>query len=395
MQVEQIFSGIKVIELASVLAGPSVGQFFAELGANVIKIENPVTGGDVTRSWRLKEEDEDGVAAYFTSINWGKRSVSLDISKPDGLAILYRLIKKADIVVASYKPGDAEKLQVDYHSLRKVNPLVIYGRITGYGSANAKVGYDAIIQAEAGFMSMNGEPGGPPTKMPVALMDILAGHHLKEALLIQLIHKLKTGEGGEVSVSLIEAAVASLANQGANWLVAGKIPSRQGSAHPNIAPYGDIFVTKDSKQIILAVGTDKQFTNLCNALDVNHIGGDPSYHNNALRVKHRQSLYDHLQERVGQYTQQYLIERLNNLKVPVGAIHNVCEALQMPEVQDLLIYSDDIRGIRTFAANFGNERKRPHLLRPPRQGEHTHQVLKKELGLSASDIQLLAEKKVI
>ncbi|ELR71866.1 CAIB/BAIF family protein [Fulvivirga imtechensis AK7] len=395
MQDQQFFSGVKVIELASVLAGPSVGQFFAELGGDVVKIENPATGGDVTRSWKLKEETGDQLTAYFTSINWGKRSVSLDISKPEGLSILYRMVEKADIIIASYKPGDAKKLKVDYRSLCQINPNIIYGQITGYGTENVKVGYDAIIQAEAGFMSMNGEPGGAPTKMPVALMDILAGHHLKEGILLRLIHKLKTGEGGKVSVSLIESAVASLANQGANWLVAGKVPSRQGSAHPNIAPYGDIFVTKDSKQIILAVGTDRQFVNLCKVLEMTAIANDLQYASNALRVKHRQPLYDLLQGRICRYNQQYLIDELNALKVPVGAIHEVPEALQMPEVQHLLMTGGGVRGVRTFVAHFADEERKSGILPPPRYGEHTQQVLMAELGLSASDIQRLSENKVV
>nr|HPH47267.1 CoA transferase [Chryseolinea sp.] len=185
---------IKVIELASVLAGPSVGQFFAELGADVIKIENLKTRGDVTRSWKGSGEQTDERSAYFCSVNWGKRSLAVDLTKKEGREIIHKLVTQADIVIASYKPGDAEKLEMDYNSLSKLNPKLIYGQITGYGSDNPRVGYDAIIQAEAGFMQMNGEQGGASLKMPVALIDVLAGHHLKEGVLLAMIQLVKTGK---------------------------------------------------------------------------------------------------------------------------------------------------------------------------------------------------------
>lgn len=222
-----IFQNLRVIELANVLAGPSVGQFFAELGAEVIKIENPKTKGDVTRSWKLKSEDsESSISAYFSAANSGKKSIALDLWNQEDLSILYKLIDKSDIVIASYKAGDAEKLRVDYESLKAINPKIIYGQITGYGDEDERVGYDAIIQAESGFMSMNGEQGGSSLKMPVALVDVLAAHHLKEAILLAYINLLKNNEGSKVSVSLFESAIASLANQATNYLIAGHNPQK-------------------------------------------------------------------------------------------------------------------------------------------------------------------------
>lgn len=396
MQSRELFSGIRVIELASVLAGPSVGQFFAELGAEVIKIENPGTRGDVTRTWKLKDEADGDVSAYFSSINWGKRSIGLDISKKQGLEILYQLVAKSDIVIASYKPGDAEKLGVDYGSLKNVNEGLLYGKITGYGDDNPKVGYDAIIQAEAGFMSMNGDPDGKPVKMPVALMDILAGHHLKEALLLAYINKLKTGKGSEVSVSLIEAAVASLANQGANWLVAGKVPSRQGSSHPNIAPYGDIFTSKDQREIIVAVGTDRQFINLCNCLGMNDLCVSEMYKNNAGRVRNRHTLFALLQAAISQRESVDLLNELNRLRVPVGVVQNVSEAVQMEEVKSLTFTNQTISGIATFAAHFNNEmRTNPHLSPPPHFSAHTHKILSSELAMTEVEIRELQRLAII
>jgi crotonobetainyl-CoA:carnitine CoA-transferase CaiB-like acyl-CoA transferase len=176
-----MLEGLKVLELASVLAGPGVGQFFAELGAEVIKVENVRTGGDVTRSWKLASENEgEDRSAYFCSVNWGKKSLAIDLTSDYGKEVVKQLAVKADIIIASYKPGDAEKLGVAYSQLKKINPKLIYGQITGYGSDNPNVGYDAVIQAESGFMDMNGEVGGDPLKMPVALIDVLAGHQLKE-----------------------------------------------------------------------------------------------------------------------------------------------------------------------------------------------------------------------
>lgn len=220
--------GIKVLELASVLAGPGVGQFFAELGANVIKVENLRTGGDVTRTWKAAGEPTDDRSAYFCAVNWGKRSIALDLSKKEGQKIVHELARQADIVIASYKPGDPEKLGVDYKSLSSVNNGLIYGQITGYGAENPKVGYDAIVQAESGFMYMNGEPGGRSLKMPVALVDVLAGHHLKEGLLLAMLQRQQTGAGRLVEVSLIQAAISSLANQATNWLVGKKILESTG-----------------------------------------------------------------------------------------------------------------------------------------------------------------------
>ena len=263
-----MFHELKVLELASVLAGPSVGQFFAELGAEVIKVENIHTGGDVTRTWKVKNEETDDRSSYFCSVNWGKKSIAVDLNRKEGKAIIYKLVEKSDIVIASYKSGDAEKLGVDYKTLSSLNPHLIYGQISGFGSSNPRVGYDAVIQAEAGFMFLNGEPDGPSLKMPVALMDILAAHHLKEGILLALLRKNQTGKGDFLEVSLLQAAVSSLANQATNWLVAGVTPQKQGSAHPNIAPYGDIFRTLDGHEILLAIGSDRQFNSLCKILNL-------------------------------------------------------------------------------------------------------------------------------
>jgi crotonobetainyl-CoA:carnitine CoA-transferase CaiB-like acyl-CoA transferase len=375
-----MFHELKVLELASVLAGPSVGQFFAELGADVIKIENLKTGGDVTRTWKGKNELTDDRSAYFCSVNWGKRSVAIDLETPEGRNIVHHLAQQSDVVIASYKPGDAEKLNVDYKTLSASNKKLVYGQVTGYGSANKRVGYDAIIQAEAGFMYMNGEPGGPSLKMPVALIDVLAAHHLKEAILLALLNRERTGEGAFVEVSLIAAAISSLVNQATNWLIAGALPEKQGSSHPNIAPYGDTFLTFDDKEVLLAVGSDRQFQDLCSILGLNHLSSDANFINNRARVVNRHVLNDFLQDKIGTIGSVEFISLCNEKNIPAGIIQNMQEVFNMTESSDVLLKAENLRGLRTFSSKGFFSSDAFPMLPPPHFGEHTVSVLK-ELGL--------------
>ena len=396
MQINEMFGGLRVLELASVLAGPSVGQFFAELGAEVVKIENLKTQGDITRSWKGKSELQEDISAYFSSVNWGKKSVALDLSLPAGQEIVHALAGQSDVVIASYKPGDARKLTVDYQSLAPLSPGLIYGQITGYGSENERVGYDAIIQAESGFMDMNGEAGGPPLKMPVALVDILAAHHLKEGLLLAMLKKHRTGEGELVEVSLIQAAVASLANQASNWLVAKHLPGRQGSSHPNIAPYGDYFVSRDGKKVLLAIGSDLQFQKLCKQLNMSDVALDPRFAINASRVKNREQLHRLIQGGISQVDSGELVSRCNALKIPVGVIQNVQEVFEMEEAKSILMHSDKCMGVRSYIGK--SNAKLPgvsHILPPPAFGQHTHRILHEKLAFSTEKLTLLQKSGVI
>jgi crotonobetainyl-CoA:carnitine CoA-transferase CaiB-like acyl-CoA transferase len=386
-------SELRVLELASVLAGPAAGQFFAELGATVIKVENARSLGDVTRSWKTAGENTDDRSAYFCSVNWGKQSIALDLKTEEARKIVRQLSLQSDIVIASYKSGDAEKLGVDYSELSKDHPGLIYGKITGYGPDNPRVGYDAIVQAEAGFMFLNGEPGGPSLKMPVALIDVIAAHHLKEGLLLALLEKARSGKGSLVEVSLIQAAVASLANQATNYLVANQLPQKQGSAHPNIAPYGEVFHTADGKEILLAVGTDNQFALLINILKISGISKELPLKTNVLRVQNRQLLRELIAPEIRKFEAAALLKELNDNKIPAGLIRNIQEALGMPEVHELLLQSGSIRGIRTFVASPASENFR--LLPPPHLGEHTHEILHRLLNFSPSDVQSLFQKRIV
>ncbi len=367
--------GLKVLELASVLAGPSVGQFFAELGAEVIKVENLSSGGDVTRTWKGRGEQTDDRSAYFCSVNWGKKSIALDLNTADERSIVLQLAKRSDIVIASYKPGDADKLGVAYHQLKALNPTLIYGQITGYGSDQERVGYDAVIQAESGFMELNGSAEGPPTKMPVALIDVLAAHHLKEGLLLALLKREKSGQGSLVEVSLIQSAISSLVNQASNWLVAHHIPKRQGSSHPNIAPYGDSFLTKDGKRVLLAIGSDRQFLDLMQVLGLKQLEKDVRFSSNPERVNNRPVLNKFLEKAIEQIESTSLMQSLHQKKIPAGLIQNIAEVFEIPKAQEILVGYDSLRGVRNFVARFNHELPTSTLLPPPHFGEHTREIV--------------------
>jgi crotonobetainyl-CoA:carnitine CoA-transferase CaiB-like acyl-CoA transferase len=394
MESEQPFAGLLVLELASVLAGPSVGQFFAELGATVLKIENTATQGDVTRRWKAASEDsETDISAYFSCANWGKRSVALNLKDPEALLQLYILVKRADIVIASYKPGDAEKLKVDYKTLSELNEKLIYGHITGYGPGNSRAGYDAVIQAESGLMFLNGQPESEPTKMPVAFVDLFAAHQLKEGLLTALYLRERMGQGRLVQISLIDAALTSLANQGTNYLVAGFNPQRNGSEHPNIVPYGTVFYTSDKKQIILAIGDDRQFKNLCEVVGEPEMAGDILFSKNAARVKNRIVLNEKLRQLILQFPQQEILDNLHEKYVPVGAVKNVMEALNSEEAEKLKLVSGQkdtqLQGLKTVAFQLENVISENRLLQPPHYGQHTREVLAQISGTGSETLEML------
>ncbi len=349
---EKPFSDLKVIELAGVLAGPSAGLFFAELGATVIKIENPKTGGDVTRSWKLKSEDKtDKTSAYFWSVNTGKEILFLDLSIDKDLQSFYELIKIADVLITNYKLGDDIKLKVDYNTIKQINPTFIYASINGFGSASPRTAYDLILQAESGFMFMNGEKNATPLKMPVALIDILAGHQLKEAILIALLNKYKTNKGSHITVSLFDTAIASLANQATNWLIAHHLPTAQGSLHPNIAPYGEIFTTKDNHQITFAIGSDKQFKHLCEILNLD-LFSHPEFENNQLRVTNRTDLFSKLNSNIQSKNFDAIFSECIKHDIPIGKIRNLKEVFDLPEAKAMLNSFSNIQSVQSISFKF-------------------------------------------
>lgn len=341
-----MFSNLIILDLSTVLAGPSVATFFAELGAKVIKIEN-TTIPDVTRSWKLPSEDKDSkISAYFSSVNYKKEYISLNLKDDKDYHDFLALIGKADILISNFKKGDEEKLNIQDDVLRNINPKLICGKINGFGSNSDRVAYDLILQAETGFMSMNGTAESGPVKMPVAFIDVLAGHHLKEGLLLALLEREKTGIAKTVTVSLYDAAVCSLVNQASNYLMSGQIPQRIGSLHPNIAPYGELFTSKEGDLITFAIGNDLHFLKLCTFLQLEKIAKDERFSSNSLRVKNRLVLQAILQEKIKNESSENILNTMLKENVPTGKIKNLEEVFRNSDAQNL-IREEEIEGINT------------------------------------------------
>lgn len=389
-----MFLNFKIIELASVLAGPSVGMFFAELGARVLKIENPKTNGDVTRSWKLKTEAKDNdVSAYFSSVNWGKKSIGIDFSNKAGQEIIFDLVKNADILISSFKPNDDKKFNLDYSTLSKINPRLIYAQITGFGLNSSKIGYDAIVQASTGFMFMNGEKGSIPTKMPVALIDVLTAHQLKEAVLLAIIKRLKTGKGSFVTTSLYKTGLASLVNQAANWLVGKKVPQRIGSEHPNIVPYGSVFETKDKKEIVLAIGNDRQFQNLCKILGNGDLAFKENFKTNFERVKNKEEIQKELTKLISNFKRDFLIRKLDKSQVPASGIFDLKEVFEIGLSKKMILRTEEILGVKSIA--FDGIETFKEISKPPKFNEHSIEILENDLGYSKDKIKFLVQKEII
>jgi crotonobetainyl-CoA:carnitine CoA-transferase CaiB-like acyl-CoA transferase len=339
---KDFFKGLKVVELAGVLAGPAVGTFFAELGAEVTKVENKKAGGDVTRGWRVSGESEESISAYYASVNFGKKVFMADLTEESDRSKLKNLIEDADIVISNYLPRVAQKFQLDYASVHKVNPKVIYLELKGYQNSN-KPAYDVVLQAETGWISMTGTDEENLAKLPVALIDVLAGHQLKEAALMALLHRERTGEGSHTICSLEEASLSALANQASNYLMAGKVAKPIGTAHPNIAPYGDSFKTRDGIRFVLAVGSEAHFSHLISVLNVEDLSSDPRFESNSARVENRASLIEALQMKIGEWKYSDLAEKLEQAGVPFGEIKKLDKVLESETAQSMIL-NDQIEG---------------------------------------------------
>ena len=395
----QLMKGMRVVELASVLAGPSTGQYLGELGADVIKIESTTGGGDVTRTWKLPSEDPtSSISAYYTSVNMGKKCISVNAKHKKGRELINKLIGQADVVITSYKPGDAKKLFMDYESLKAVNQKIVYASVTGYGEDTFRAGYDAVVQAESGFQYLNGYPDGQPTKIPVALMDVLSSHQLKQAILLALWNRERTGLGSHVSVSLIESAVSALTNQAASYLHCGVEPKRIGSDHPSICPYGTVFDTKTGSQVVLAIGSDKQYSELCRTLQIPVLD---DHKTNPQRVRNRESCKAHLIPAIKKYERSDLLSKLQAASVPAGAINTVGDVFTtIPEISNLVVRSSEgeYLGLRQSAASFPScesSDTSQTLTAAPTYSQNTRSTLTDVLGLNESEIDSLISDKVI
>lgn len=345
-----MLSELLVVELASVLAGPAVGQFFSELGAKVIKIENATSGGDVTRNWKVSGENpEKADSAYFKSINFGKTSQFLNLGEATDREQVYALVREADVVISNFPERTAAKLGMEPDRLMTMNPQLIFAQLDAFPPGQeGRPAYDIVLQAETGFLSMTGTKDGTICRMPVALIDILAAHQLKEGILLALWQREKNGVGAFIKTNLYDAALASLANQATNYLIANKVAKPLGSEHPNIAPYGDVFTTADGEKIVLAVGSDRQFTDLCALLGLENM--PESLATNSGRVANRSKLIELISPKIAAFGLEQLLLLCQSKKVPVGHVKNMAQVFETDAAQrQLLIYPDGERTVKTVA----------------------------------------------
>jgi crotonobetainyl-CoA:carnitine CoA-transferase CaiB-like acyl-CoA transferase len=321
----QFFKDIVVLELASVLAGPSVGRFFAECGARVIKVEHPL-GGDVTRSWKVVGET-DGISAYYASVNAGKEVIRLDLKNAADQLVLKDLILHSDILLSNFRDDSAKKLGLSLDELRVAYPNLIIGQVDAFNSESKRPAYDIVLQAEAGYLSMCGSKN-EPARLPVAFIDILAGHQLKEGILMAMLHKSKGNSGCIVRVNLLDVAIGSLMNQASNYLMANYLAKPMGTLHPNIAPYGECFGCADDKQLVLAIGNDSQFEKMVQLLGMIDLLKDTRFQNNAMRVQNRKMLWEILAPAFALKKRSEWMEAFELHQIPAGAILNLQEVLE-------------------------------------------------------------------
>lgn len=390
--------GIRILDLSRVLAGPFCTQLLGDLGAEVIKIEQPGKGDD-TRQWGPPWFH--GESAYYLSCNRNKKSVTVNLQEEAGRDLIRKLATHCDVLVENFKTGAMAKWGLDYSSLREINPRLIYCAITGYGQTGplaARPGYDFIIQAQGGLMSITGDPDGEPCKVGVAVADIVTGLYAHNAILAALFHRERTGEAQSIDIALFDAQISWLANVAMNYLVTGEPPQRYGNSHPNIVPY-QTFRTADG-HLALGVGNDGQFQKLCEQLELPELAGDVRFQTNANRVKNRNPLVEILQKKLAQHTTTKWVEQLTAVGIPAGPINTVAQALAEPQVaaRDMLIEIMHPSGaplkflgpVPKFSATPARIQSPPPLL-----GEHTERVLRDLLHHTAGEIQQLRQQDAI
>ncbi|MDN2583712.1 CaiB/BaiF CoA-transferase family protein [Aquibium sp. ELW1220] len=377
-------AGIRVLELARILAGPWAGQLLADLGADVVKVENP-DGGDDTRKWGppfvTGADGENLSAAYYHSTNRGKRSIAVDFSTPEGAGIVRRLAATSDVLIENFKLGGLKKYGLDYDSLKAVNPRLVYCSITGFGQTGPyapRAGYDFIIQGMAGMMSITGAPGGEPQKAGVAISDIFTGLYSVIAIQAALRHAEATGEGQWIDMALFDTQISVLGNQNLNYLVSGTPPVQMGNAHMNIAPY-EVLPLKDG-HFILAAGNDGQFQRFCKVVGLDVLSADPDFSTNPARVANRVRLREQLVAALAGWTKADLLPKLDAVAVPASPINDIAEMFADPQTV--------ARGMRMELAD-GHGTRLPSVRAPmlmsatppiyerpaPRLGEHSAEIL--------------------
>lgn len=416
--------GIRILDCSRVLAGPWCTQTLADLGADVVKVERPPSaghpGGDDTRGWgppflRGRDGQDTGEAAYYLGANRNKRSITCDLSRPEGQALIRELATQAQVFVENYKVGDMARYGLDYESLRAINPRLVYCSITGFGQTGPykdRAGYDYAVQGMGGLMSLTGErddrPGGGPQKVGVAVADLFTGLYAAVAIQAALRHAERTGEGQHIDMALLDTQVAMLANLGANYLVRGRadgqVPGRAGNAHANIVPYQVFEVAPDAQgqpqHIILAVGNDSQFAKFCEVAGCPELALDQRFARNQNRVRHRGELVPQLEAILKRRGKADWLAALEAAKVPCGAINNLAEVFEDPQVlqrgmvqrwQHPLAESLDLVAspIKMSATPVRSDRA------PPLLGEHSDEVLAEWLGADAARLAQLRDQGAI
>ena len=331
--------GLFVLDLSRILAGPTATQMLGDLGATVIKVENPKSGGDDTRGWgpnyaRDAAGNATDLSAYFMAANRNKLSIAVDLTTDAGQDTVRQLAARADVVVENYKPGGLVKYGLDHATLLRRHPGLVYCSISGFGQTGPnrdQPGYDLMAQGYGGIMSLTGAPDGAPMKVGVGIADVMCGMYATVGILAALRHRDKTGAGQHIDLSLVDTQMAWLVNEGTNYLTSGQVPERRGNAHPNIVPY-DAFACRDG-HVLLAVGNDAQFARFCDAVGLEGLNDDPRFDTNQHRIEHRAALMPLLAPALEALNRDEIIRRLHAVKVPVGPIHNVAEALASDQAQ--------------------------------------------------------------
>jgi crotonobetainyl-CoA:carnitine CoA-transferase CaiB-like acyl-CoA transferase len=387
------------------LAGPWATQLLADLGAEVIKIERPEKGDD-TRGWGppfvVGEHDADLFSAYYLAANRGKKSVGVDLSSREGRDIVASLAKSCDVVVENFKVGGLKRLGLDYYALSAVNPRLIYCSISGFGQTGPckeKPGYDLLVQAMGGLMSITGDPDGEPMKVGVAVADIFTGLYAAVAILAALNERRSSDKGQQIDLALLDVQIATLANQGMNFLASGQAPRRHGNAHPNIVPY-QAFATSDG-HIVVAVGNDAQFARFVAVLGLPELSKDPRFQKNADRVRNRAALIEILGGKIRTFQKHILLSKLEAELIPVGPINQMHEVFADPHVKARgLVVEQNLSANSSATKMIGNPirfSRTPIQYRhaPPRLGAHTAEILRDELEMSQSDLERLVEQGVV
>ncbi|WP_339770858.1 CoA transferase [uncultured Pseudosulfitobacter sp.] len=336
---EGALDGLFVLDLSRILAGPTATQMLGDLGATVIKVENPKSGGDDTRGWgpnyaRDAAGNATDLSAYFMAANRNKLSIAVDLTTDAGQDTVRQLAARADVVVENYKPGGLVKYGLDHATLLRRHPGLVYCSISGFGQTGPnrdQPGYDLMAQGYGGIMSLTGAPDGAPMKVGVGIADVMCGMYATVGILAALRHRDKTGAGQHIDLSLVDTQMAWLVNEGTNYLTSGQVPERRGNAHPNIVPY-DAFACRDG-HVLLAVGNDAQFARFCDAVGLEGLNDDPRFDTNQHRIEHRAALMPLLAPALEALNRDEIIRRLHAVKVPVGPIHNVAEALASDQAQ--------------------------------------------------------------